>query len=78
MATTIRTMKTLIALSAAAALAALAFSSLSVEVAASVLFTLGFSAIALADYSRTARSLTANLAVTTGTGRRTEKLGLAA
>lgn len=78
MATTIHTMKTLIALSSAAAVAALAFSSLSVEVAASMLFTLGFSAIALTDYSRSARPITAALAVTAGTGRRTEKLGLAA
>lgn len=78
MATTIHTMKTLIALSSAAAVAALAFSTFGVEAAASALFTLGFSAIALADYSRSARSLTAGMAVTAGAGRRTEKLGLAA
>jgi hypothetical protein len=78
MATTIHTMKTLIALSSAAAVAALSLSSLSVEATASVLFTLGFSAIALADYSRTARPLTAVIAVTADAGRRVEKLGLAA
>ncbi len=71
-------MKTLIALASVAALGSLAFAGLNLEVAASALFTFGFSAIALSDYSRSARSLTAAQAVTTGAGSRTERLGLAA
>ena len=71
-------MKTLIALATAAVIGSLAFSALSVEVATSVLFTLGFSVIALTDYTRTARPLIAEMAVTGGAGRRSEKLGLAA
>ncbi len=77
MATTNRPMKTLTIVSALAALAALFVSPVSLESAVSALFVGGFVAIALSDYSRTARPLVTDRAMA-GVSARRERFGLAA
>lgn len=69
---------TVLVLASVAALSALFLSSVSFEFAVSALFTAGFAAIALSDYSRQARSLSPGLVGAGAATGGTERFGLAA
>jgi hypothetical protein len=71
-------MKTLPAVMFIAALGAFVLFPLSFEVAASVLFSAGFAAIAFCDYSRRTRPLDLPPVAAVVSARRTERFGLAA
>jgi hypothetical protein len=71
-------MKTLLISALLAAAAAFAFSPISFEVAASVLFTLGLGAILTVDYARRAGVLQTRTAIFAACGQRRSNLRLAA